>query len=77
MKTVVIKLNYGPGSDEQRADIQTDDVPATLILDSLKIISQHFAKQIVAEAEETVPESEWEKYINARMKVDREKEKDF
>ncbi len=77
MKTVFIQLNYGPGSENNRADIKTNGVPATLILDSLKTISTHFAKEIVAEAEDTVTESEMEKYINARLKVDREKEKDF
>lgn len=77
MKTVSIKLNFGPGTEDHKAEIETNDVPITLILDMLKTLSTAFAKQIVEEAEEMVPPSEWEKYINARLKVDREKEKDF
>lgn len=75
MKTVLIKLNYGKGSEKCRAEITTNGVPYTLILDSLKTIETGFAKEIVSEAEEMVSESEMEAYINARLKVDRDKEK--
>lgn len=77
MTTVEIKLHFGKGSEENRADIITNDVPKTLILDSLKTIMGGLSKMLVEEAEEMVPESEMEKYINARLKVDREKEKDL
>lgn len=77
MTTVEIKLNFGPGTDQNRADVKTNGVPSTLILDSLKILMSHFAKEIVAESDEMVPESQREAYIEARMKVDRQKEKDL
>lgn len=77
MTTVDIKLNFGKGSDDERANIQTNGVPITLILDSLKTIMSGLSRRLVEEAGEMVSESEYEAYINARLKVDRAKESEL
>ena len=77
MRTVSIKLHFGKGSEGKNAEIETNGIPITLILDSLKTIMKIFSEQIVEEAKEMVPDSEVEKYIDARLKVDRKKEADL
>jgi hypothetical protein len=70
--SATLRLDFSSGK-EDAIDLQTNDVPRTLILEHLQNISRFLARQICEEAEEILKDpKEQEKYINARIKVDRE-----
>jgi len=73
MKTVVIKLNFGQGSEKLQADIaDTQGVPYSMIVESLNNLTKGIAQQLVIEAKEQgVPDNDIPAYLDARLKVDR------
>lgn len=69
--TVDIKLHYSNSDQSADAEINTHDVPLTLVLESLNNLVKGIARQIVEEAAEVIPGSDQEKYFDSRLELDR------
>lgn len=53
-------------------EITTGDIPKSIIMEDLSAITKLFARGMIEECDEMFTESEREKYITARLKVDRQ-----
>jgi hypothetical protein len=71
-KTVTVKLVFSYDESDTMS-IETEDVPDTIILEALQNLTNFFAQRIVDDAGTVVPKEELDKYLDARIKVDREK----
>jgi hypothetical protein len=65
---VPITLYFG---EDQHADIVTNGVPKSLIVEALNSISKGFCEQIISESEGDVQAHEMEDYLDALMQTDR------
>ena len=75
MTEVTIKLLYGKDVATD-ADVKTNDVPYSLIIESLNVLTKHFAQEMVKDAGHVIDlndREELEKYLDARIKVDKQK----
>ena len=67
--SLTIKLNFGAN---EGAEIDTNDIPQSLIVESIQNLSHFLARQLVEEAEEVVPKEGVTAYLEGRLKTDRE-----
>ena len=65
--TVVLKF----GTTVEQAEVTTNGVPTSLIMESLNNLSRGLAENLVKEAVEEVPEEGFESYLDGRLKADR------
>ncbi len=66
--TVSIKLHYGGDRD---AEVETNGVPITMVLESLNTLVKGMAQQLLEECAEVIPGPDQEKYLDARIALDR------
>lgn len=74
MKKVIVELQFDPinGDPSPNASIEgTQDVPLTIILESLINLTKGMAQIICNDARNVVSEAEMQEYLDARIKVDK------
>jgi hypothetical protein len=69
--TVSIKLHYANTDEGRDAEVETNNVPITMVLESLNNIVKGLARQIVEDAAEVIPGPDQEKYFDSRLELDR------
>lgn len=66
-----ITLSFFEDGTEQ-INVQTNDVPITMIIEGLNTLVKSLAHQILTEAGEDIPPNMLEGYMNSRIDLDRE-----
>jgi len=76
IKKATLELTFFEDGEESM-NLQTNDIPKTLVLEQINALSKFLAKQIVEDAQEVVDDKNLEAYLDARIKVDRKNLKDL
>lgn len=72
-RTVVILLHYQSDKLGFNAQVETNGVPRSLIVESLQNLTTGLSAALVREAARDVEEKDLEAYLDATLNVDREK----
>lgn len=70
---VRIVLNFSPEHNgiKEEANVVTNDVPTSLVIESLRNLTKGLAEILIKEASEEVPVDGYEAYLDGRIKADR------
>lgn len=70
--SIALDFSVEHGGLREQASITTNDVPVSLIIESLQNLVRGLAQTLIEEASEEVPAEGYERYLDGRIKADRD-----